>query len=66
MLMIKHIFYGEIEKKNLYFWLKKKQQHKKKHSYVICYGKCPKISYTKVSDKISHTNSVDPDETTPE
>ena len=30
--------------------------------YVIC----PKILYTKVSDKISYANSVDPDQTAPE
>ena len=27
---------------------------------IYCYGKCPKISYTKVSDKIA--NSIDPDQ----
>ena len=27
------------------------------------YGKCPKISYTKVSDKMAYANSVDPDQT---
>ena len=27
------------------------------------YGKCPKISYTKVSDKISYANSVDSGQT---
>ena len=30
------------------------------------YGKCPKISYTKVSDKMACANSVDPDQTAPE
>ena len=30
------------------------------------YGKCPKILYTKVSDKIAYANSVDPDQTAPE
>ena len=30
------------------------------------YGKCPKISYTKVPDKVAHANSVDPDQTAPE
>ena len=29
-------------------------------------SKCPKISYTKVYDKIAYANSVDPDQTTPE
>ena len=29
-------------------------------------GKCPKISYTKVADKMSYANSIDPDQTTPE
>ena len=29
-------------------------------------GKCPKISYTKVSDKIAYANSTDPDQTAPE
>ena len=26
------------------------------------YGKCPKISYTKLSDKMAYANSVDPDQ----
>ena len=30
------------------------------------YGKCPKISSTKVSDEIAYANSVDPDQTAPE
>ena len=29
------------------------------------YSKCPKISYTKVSDKMTYANSVDPDQTAP-
>ena len=29
-------------------------------------GKCPKISYTKVSDQIAYANSTDPDQTVPE
>ena len=29
------------------------------------YGKCPKISNTKVSDKIVYANSADPDQTAP-
>ena len=33
----------------------------------ICntYSKCPKISYTKNSDKMAHANSEDPDQTAP-
>ena len=27
------------------------------------YGKCPKILYTKSSDKMAYANSVDPDQT---
>ena len=30
------------------------------------YSKYPKISYTKVSDKMSYANSADPDQTAPE
>ena len=30
------------------------------------YGKCPKISNTKVSDKMTYANSADPDQTAPE
>ena len=30
------------------------------------YGKCPKISNTKVSDKMTCANSANPDQTTPE
>ena len=29
------------------------------------YGKCPKNSNTKASDKMTYTNSVDPDQTAP-
>ena len=30
------------------------------------YGKCPKNSNTKVSDKMIYANSADPDQTAPE
>ena len=30
------------------------------------YGKCPKLSNTKVSDKMTYANSADPDQTAPE
>ena len=30
------------------------------------YGKCPKNSNTKASDKMTYVNSVDPDQTAPE
>ena len=30
------------------------------------YGKCPKISNTKLSDKMTYANSADPDQTAPE
>ena len=30
------------------------------------YGKCPEISYTKMSDKLAYASSADPDQTTPE
>ena len=33
---------------------------------ILWYGKCPKISFTKVSDKIACANSVDPDQMAPE
>ena len=29
-------------------------------------GKCPKMSYYKVSDKTAYANNVDPDQTAPE
>ena len=29
------------------------------------YGKCPKILHTKVADKMSYANSIDPDQTAP-
>ena len=32
----------------------------------VVYGKCIKISYTKVSDKMAYANSADPDQTAPE
>ena len=45
---------------------------KKKISYLqLCiafyhiFGKCPKLSYTKVYDKMAYTNSADPDQIAP-
>ena len=35
-------------------------------SEYLLYGKCHKISYTKVSDKMAHTNRTDPDQTASE
>ena len=32
---------------------------------ILAYGKCPKISYTKIADKMAYANSVDPDQTAP-
>ena len=34
--------------------------------YFQNYGKCPKISNTKESDKMSYANHADPDQTAPE
>ena len=33
---------------------------------ILWYGKCPKISNTKVSEKMTYANSADPDQTAPE
>ena len=33
---------------------------------LLKYGKCPKNSHTKVSDKMTYANSADPDQTAPE
>ena len=33
---------------------------------LLEYGKCPKISYTKVADKMPYANTADPDQTAPE
>ena len=42
-------------------------QVKKSLGYVIeTYGKCLKNPNTKASDKMTYTNSVDPDQTAPE
>ena len=35
-------------------------------SKIVDYGKCPKNSNTKVSDKMTYANSADPDQTAPE
>ena len=35
-------------------------------SEYLEYGKCPKNSNTKASDKMAYANSVDPDQTAPE
>ena len=32
------------------------------HSQIRLYGKCPKISHTKLSDKMAYANSADPDQ----
>ena len=46
--------------------MKTKSPDKPLFSFKICYGKCPKNSNTKVSDKMTHANSADPDQTAPE
>ena len=33
---------------------------------MLMYGKCSKILYTKVSDKMTHANIADQDQTAPE
>ena len=33
---------------------------------IFACSKCPKISYTEVSDKMAYANSADPDQTAPE
>ena len=33
---------------------------------LLIYSKCPKILYTKTSDKMAQANSADPDQTAPE
>ena len=35
------------------------------YAHLFDYGKCPKISYTKVSYKITYAKSADPDQTAP-
>ena len=35
------------------------------HPLLGCYGKCPKISYQKVSDNMAYANSADQDQTAP-
>ena len=35
-------------------------------SQYLGYGKCPKISKTKLSYEMTYANSVDPDQTAPE
>ena len=32
---------------------------------VFRYSKCPKVLYTKVSDKMAYANHIDPDQTAP-
>ena len=44
----------------MFFCRNKKTISLDKH---LAYGKCPKISYTKVSGKIAYGNSADPDQT---
>ena len=33
--------------------------------HIFVYGKCPKILYSEVVDKMSYANSADPDQTAP-
>ena len=40
--------------------------HGHKLSALCTYGKCPKNSNTKESDKMTYANSIDPDQTAPE
>ena len=37
----------------------------RKEKQLSGYGKCPKISYTKVADIMGYANSADPDQTAP-
>ena len=43
------------------FSLSQRTQNIKKYIYMYIYGKCPKILYTKVPDKMAYANSVDPE-----
>ena len=36
------------------------------NEHIHRYGRCPKISYTKVSDKMAYANSANPDQTAPD
>ena len=40
--------------------------HIRKKMFTCCHSKCPKILNTKVSDKMIHANSADPDQTASE
>ena len=57
------MFHREIRK---YFYLDIPLNQDRHSTLTYKYSKCPKISNTKVSNKISYTNSVDPDQTAPE
>ena len=41
----------------------KMQEHDQMWVSKYMHDKCPKISYTKVSDKMAYANSADPDQT---
>ena len=56
--MIDHILPGTICLFSCLFWFC--------ISFSNIYGKCPKNSNTKASDKMTYANSVDPDQTAPE
>ena len=43
--------------------MKQRGMHKQTLNFFLKYGKCPKILYTKVADKMAYANSADPDQT---
>ena len=46
----------------VYSWIMIWKDSEKENQY---YSKCPKILYTKVSDKIAYANNANPDQTAP-
>ena len=42
------------------------QEKKQKQVFYLSFGKCPKISYTKMSEKMACANNAEPDQTAPE
>ena len=50
------------------FWRMKMNVYHIKYTQIVLpiHGKCPKILYTIVSDKMAYTNSADPDQIGPE
>ena len=63
--MSAHLRFGCLSIRNFYWSLRDTYIKVRNVFLQPEYGKCPKILYTKVANKMAYANSVDPDQTAP-